>query len=482
MYHEHPIKILKYSSKNIWLLIFPLFRNIKNFHISSDFFYNWIRGAWFDILIVGLIVIFGMLKWHFSEIIIGDNSIIHTNGLFIKVKTVIPYRNISSLTFERPFYLTPFRAIRFRCDTSSGIFNSADMKLTINERVYSSICKQIPNIKCNDHSNGLPKPTAISIILFSMFFSSGLSGAIYMAAFFFKGGDIARKIISEYLKKISAGTEMITGSHLIKISNAAFGIGIFFIGAWFISFIINIQRYSRYNVNMDDKCLKLSYGVITRRDYHITSVHINYTDLRQNLIMKLFRAITVHISCSGYGSGRNLPVLLPVKKEKKMSRELEAMGILSGASSEFCPKGIKNLWQYTWMPVLCALLSFPLHKIISGFIPELYELTLFAAIMAEVPSIWFIAVKIGAFITSGISLYDDKIMVRCNKLNTFHTVIADRRKLIQFEIEQTIFQRRRKACSIIFYFEGEKHKRYKVKGISVKDANDISLLLDYDSI
>lgn len=481
MYHEHPIKILKYSAKNIWLLIFPLLRGIKSFRLSSDFFYNWVRGAWFDILIVGLIVIFGMLRWRCSEITIGDSSITHINGLFFKVKTVIPYRNISSLTFERPFYLSPFRAVKFRCDTSSGIFSSADMKLTINERLCSVIRENMPDISGRNSSDAAPESTALSVILFSMFFSSGLSGAVYMAAFFFKGGDIARKIIGEYLKRISVGTEKVAGSHLLKISDAAFGIGVFFIGAWLISFIINIQRYARFKVAMDDKCLKLSYGAITRRDYRIMSAHINYTDLRQNLIMKLFRAITVHISCSGYGDGRrSLPVLLPVKSEKNMSRELEAMDVPDRAGSEFRPKGIRNLWQYIWMPVLPAVLSFPIHRIVSGFVPELYELTLFCAIMAEVPAVWFTAVKIGAFITSGISLYDDKIMVRCNKWTTFHTVIADRRKLIQFELEQTLFQKRRKACSVSFWFEGEKHKKYKVKGISVKNAESIAMLLDYD--
>ena len=28
-YHEHPIKILRYSAKNLWLLIFPLLRSLR---------------------------------------------------------------------------------------------------------------------------------------------------------------------------------------------------------------------------------------------------------------------------------------------------------------------------------------------------------------------------------------------------------------------------------------------------------------------
>lgn len=482
MYHEHPIKILKYSSKNIWLLVFPLLRNIRGIRLSTDYIYTWLRGAWFDILIIGLIVIFGMLRWHFSEIELGSRGITHLNGIFFRIKTIIPYENISSMTFERPFYLVPFNAVKFRCDTSSGIFSSADMKLTVSEKVSRIIGEHIPDVHRSSANNNIPKPTALSVILFSMFFSSGLSGAVYIAVFFFKGGDIARKIITEYLRRISEGTERVRGIHLLRISDAAFGIGVFFIGAWLISFIINIQRYSRFSVRVDSRCMKLSYGAVTRRDFRIISSHINFIDLRQNLIMKLFGAITVHISCPGYGAGRSsLPVLLPVKREKNMRRELEAIGVFSGTGRDFRPSGIKNYWQYVWAAVLPAVLAFPFHKAISGLIHGFSELTLFAAVMTEVPAVWLTAVRTGAFITSGVSLYDDKIMVRCCKRTTFHTVISDRRKLVRYETEQTLFQKRRRACSVSFWFEGEKHRRFKVKGLSEHDAQCIAKLLEYDS-
>ena len=39
VYREHPIKILRYSAKNLWLLIFPLLRSLRfirsRFRISS---------------------------------------------------------------------------------------------------------------------------------------------------------------------------------------------------------------------------------------------------------------------------------------------------------------------------------------------------------------------------------------------------------------------------------------------------------------
>ena len=100
--------------------------------------------------------------------------------------------------------------------------------------------------------------------------------------------------------------------------------------------------------------------------------------------------------------------------------------------------------------------------------------------MLSIPSIWFIIVKTAAFFTSGISIYDDKIMIRCCKWTGFHTVVAERKKLVKAELEQTIFQKIGGRCSVSLWFEGEEHIKYKVKAIDIKNAVKISELLDHN--
>ena len=43
-YHEHPIKILRYSAKNLWLLIFPLLRSLRFYPFSLQNFVEWGAG------------------------------------------------------------------------------------------------------------------------------------------------------------------------------------------------------------------------------------------------------------------------------------------------------------------------------------------------------------------------------------------------------------------------------------------------------
>lgn len=478
LYHEHPLRILRYSAKNIWLLIFPLIRGFNVFHHSKEWFYNWVKGAWFDILVVGLIILFGYIRWYFARIDITDSALIHSNGIIFNVRTTIPFVSISSATAVRPFYLCPFKAVNVRCDTRAGFFNSADMKFMVTEKIYGEIVKKLPQVSEDDKIETIPKPTALSIILFSFFFSSGLSGAIYIATFFFQGGNIAQDIIGASISKISEESEKINRRLLLRIPDAAIIIGMIFIGAWLLSFLINILTYARFHIECDNKCFYTSYGAINRKEHRINASHINYTDLRQNLIMKFFEAVAVHISCAGYGTGkRSLPVLLPVRKEKNIGKDLEAIGILSGVRTEFRPKRT-GLWHYVWLPVILSATAFPVHFVIARFFPLFSELSFFAAIMIEIPSIWFVIVKSAAFFTSGISVYDDKIMVRCCKWSEFHTVIADRKKLVKAELEQTIFQKIGGRCSIGLWFEGEGQIKFKVKSLDFFDAVRISQLLD----
>ncbi|MDE6834852.1 MAG: PH domain-containing protein, partial [Ruminococcus sp.] len=125
------------------------------------------------------------------------------------------------------------------------------------------------------------------------------------------------------------------------------------------------------------------------------------------------------------------------------------------------------------------VIVFPIHIFIKKYIPTLAELSFFFVVMVEILLLWFIAVKLTAFFTSGISLYDDKIMVRCSKKAGFHTVVAERQKLVKFEIQQPIFQKISGKCSIILWFGGEERSHFKVRAMRVEDVKKISEILGY---
>lgn len=479
MCREHPLKILRYSIKNIWLLIFPFLRGIYTYHFDKNWFYSWVKGAWFDIAVLGIILVFGFIRWIFSRIDFTEDEIVRRDGVFIRVNTYIPYKNVSSVTVERPIYLAPFRAMRFRCDTRAGIFKTVDLKLLISRKTMLAIMRHMPNVDEEYKIKGIPQPTSLSVLLFSIFFSSGFSGTVYLATFFFKGGDIAYDIIGRSLNILTAETAKINDRLVLKIPTAAIFIGVFFIASWFLSFVVNVFRYGRFMVECDKDCMKVRYGIIDHKEYRIKTSHINYTDLRQNLIMKFIGAVAVHISCAGYGASKNrLPVLLPVKLEKSLGKNLQVIGIYSGIKNEYSaqPAGIGS---YLLNPLIFGALIIPLHDMIAKLFPRFAELSFFVAVMLEIPTIWFIIVKFVALMTSGVAFYDDKIMIRCATWTSFHTVVSELDKIVKIELVQSYLQVFSGRCSMSIWFEGEEHKRFKIKAMKVEEVKKIEKIIGY---
>jgi uncharacterized membrane protein YdbT with pleckstrin-like domain len=372
--------------------------------------------------------------------------------------------------------------MKIYCDTSAGIFNSTDMKLIVSRKVCREITKQIPGINGKHKADYISKPKITSIFMFSAFFSSSFSGAVYLAAFFFRGGDLAKDIIAVSLDKIAEETSKIPLLVISHIPAAAIGIGTFFLVTWMISFVINMIRYYGFSIRSEGGFMEISCGALTRHRYRITESQINYADLRQNLIMKFCKSVAVNVNCAGYGASNNhIPVIFPIKKEKNISKGLEAVGICSGLRNEFRP-GLKNFWAYIWAPTITALCIYPVYRFIPLLFPRLAELTSFAVVMAEIPALWMILVKLAAVATSGISVYDDKIMIRYSGGFRFHTIVAARSRIAKISITQTPFQKAVNNCTVGIYFNGEQTKRHYVKALSCSDAEKIALMLGYENI
>lgn len=465
-YHEHPLRILKYSLKNIWLLIFPLLRGISVWKFDPAGIYSWIKGAWLDILVLVLILLYGLLRWFFSEITLTDSVITHKSGFIVRIQRNIPFESVSSASTETLFFLVPFKAVAVRCDTRAGFMKSTDLKLLVSQKTADVIMSHIPDVNVEKAIKGIPKPNLTSVLLFSVFFSSGFSGAVYIAAFFFKGGDIAHDIVGFAMDRITMQAEQIYNKLLSGIPKAAAIVGIFFLAAWFFSFILNLLMYSFFRIKADMDCINVSFGLVKRRRHKIKTEHINFVDLRQNLIMKICGAVAVNISCAGYGYESHLPVLLPISWERDFESKY---GLTKDEEMKYRPKYTAFI-SYAGMPLICIILTAVLHHF-SDLLPAgLEDLFLFLAVMAYIPLTWLVMVKIVALFTSEIVVNNDNVILRCARGTQFHTVIAKRENVALVEIRQNILQKLFRKCNIVMWFNGESISRYMVRGIKISDA------------
>ena len=113
MHREHPLRIARYSKKSIWLLIFPILRGA--YHIATrEELLAWLRGTWFDVLILCIILAYGWLNWYRRVFTVENEQLYVREGIIFIRQRYLPLRNLASMTVERPFWLRPVRASYLR--------------------------------------------------------------------------------------------------------------------------------------------------------------------------------------------------------------------------------------------------------------------------------------------------------------------------------------------------------------------------------
>lgn len=487
MKNQHFIKIFSYCSKNMWLLIFPLIRGLMTISIFDfDGLYHWFEGAWFDLLIILVIFIAGVVRWKFSRFEVKDDRIIYSNGIFLKTVMEIPYNKITSFSIENQFFMRFIGAADVYIDTSSGKFGDNDLKITVSKRIAFSIKNSIRKYVESNHSEIIGecsykyKPKWKNIFFFSFIFSSTLTGVIYISFFFIKSGKIIEEILQEkMIDKLSDVSKNLAQILPVYISPVTITIALFFIGSWLISFIMNIFKYSRFKISVYGKIAEISTGILTKRHYYINNSKINYIDLRQSIVTKIAKVMSINVNCSGYGNTRKeIPVIIPLMHEKFAVPALKAMIPDSPKPKKLKYKpSLRFLWRYSWRAVILCAVWVLLYIAADYFFPVYHSAYVFLLVMAEIPSVWYLIVCIVSNCTSGISHSGDSICIKYSRGYVFHTVLADKNRIVKSVISQNIFQKATHTCDIIIYANSEQTINHCLKSIKYSEAMEIQSFL-----
>ncbi len=473
IYREHRLRILRYSAKSIWLLIFPLLRGIHVSRFDADRIYSWIKGAWFDIAILAVILLFGLLKWRCSRIIITNEKIVHIEGIFFESRRVIPLKNVSSFTVEAPFYLRPFRAQRVFLSTNGGA-GERRMRLIVGEPEVCAIRESVEKNSEKSCTGYEYYPGAVLLVLYSLFFSSSLTGAVYIALFMFRGGEIARELTAVSFDRIAYETTKLTGLFIRSIPYATVLVGSLFLSAWVISFIVNFSRYYGFRLCREAGRTEILCGLSVLRKTEIRNDRICYAELRQTFIMKLAGLYSVNINCGGYPAGkRRQPVIYPVIKARRMLK------LNKGSEQKVAPK-ITSLWQYIWKPILSGVSACYLSALLAEKSNELSQFTELFTLMALLFTLWRTIIGAVSLLTGYIKTDGERIIISCAKGSIFSTVIADKSSLSEVKIKATVFQRLFGKCSISLIFSGKKKNICTIKGVKYKNAERIFKALGYN--
>ena len=469
MKKQHWLKIFHYASKRLWLLLIPLMRSLLLLRVPIS---EWIRGAWVDLSIIFFILGTAILRWYMTRYKIEDNCIVYNTGIIVRRHIKIPYTNLCSVYTVRNFFLRPIRVVTVHLDTNSGPASNSDFSIMVKksendlllEKIYS---KNKSAVKIHTSY----KPSKFNLIFFSFAFSSTLSGAIFISTLIFESGQIVGESLEQ---RLIYTFDEITRKISLGLPPIAVGISLFIICAWLISFIRNLARYIKFRISRNGDSIKIHNGFFTKRHYYINVPKINYVNLRQNLLMKVFKVMSVQVSCSGYGKAKNeLPVIIPITTKKQVISSLKlllpSMKIASG--------GIKsskvNFFKFIWLPVILLAVDGISVLVLVHFFHFWREIIIFLGIMIAIVSTWLLIVKLNALFTTGISYEKDNFTLRYSVLFNFHTILVPKDKIVKVKITQSIFQKCTKSCDVRIYTTNEFIKPHWIMALNLQETLDL---------
>ena len=132
MSRQHKIAILKYTTKNFWMLPIPLVRGLAAVRFDV---YRWFQGAYWDLIVIMLMIGFAVLRWYFVRFEVGEKGIFISHGILIRNEFTVPYPAVACASATRSLWLRPIRAVTVALDSDShstlGHGKKADVELII---------------------------------------------------------------------------------------------------------------------------------------------------------------------------------------------------------------------------------------------------------------------------------------------------------------------------------------------------------------
>ena len=452
-------------SKNFWLLLIPLIRGL--IYLRGDV-YAWVRGAYVDILVILVIAGSAYLRWYFTWYEVKGTSIVIKKGIIAKARFTVPFTSICAISAERKFLFRPIKAVNLYLDTNSGTLQSADVQITVRLKDYEALFKIISKRKESSGVKTSYRPSQTNLVLFSFLFSSTLSGVVFLATLLIQSSKIVGHSLEQTL--FTAVTDV---SRKLALGLPPLAIGISFVisAGWIFSFVSSLLRYLGFKIERVNKIINIHTGFFTRRHYYINSDKINYADLRQNLLTKLFSIMSVHVNCSGYGKAKNeIPVFVPITTKNQVYSSLQLllpnMSVISG--------GIKPRWNYffrfIWVPFF-SMLGIPVASfILNRIFPLWNSMILFVAVMSEIPIIWLLIAKFTHFFTTRISYSDKSLCLQYSFGYAFHTILIPKNKISKITVKQSITQTPAKSCDVRVYSNSEFTKCHRVICMPIDDV------------
>lgn len=407
---------------------------------------------------------FAWLRWISVWVSFDSEKMILRKGLYISSEDTVFYSNISTLSITQNFLYRLLGASTVYIGTNSGKADQADLKMILRRSDADRLYEELKGSRKKSLNYSI-LPNKLRLIVFSLFFSSALSGVLIILALLLEIGKIvdreveARLILdtlNEAARRVSLYVPPIITVIVIVI-----------ISAWALSFISNLFVFWGFVLTKCSDSIYIKSGVVTKNRHILLRDRINYIDLKQSFLSKVFNVSSLHLNCSGYGSaGRNeLSVVLPITTRKEINGAIEEVFPEYPRPKIELKSNPRSYLSFFMMPLIFAAVPAAAFGAFYVFLPTWFEAAKPAFAISMIPALWLALCRALSMFTTGLGFSGDFMTLRYSKLFTFHTVIVPKERLTQIVIRQSPFQRMSGGCSAIIYTSSESRARHLILGL-----------------
>ncbi|WP_051588967.1 PH domain-containing protein [Ruminococcus sp. NK3A76] len=466
-HRQHPMMILGYTSRAMWLLLIPLVKYLValKFDIRS-----WLVTNWVDILAISAIFAFAVLRWVFIYFEIDEKSMTAHSGYFGLAATRLAFEVVTTVSVHQSSFQRLFGASTLYIDTDAKSVSRADIILVLPKKRAEHILGLITD----DSSHGVKytvESKKRSQLAFSMFFSSTLSGVVIFAGLLFEASRIVDRKIEIIILNTAAGE---ISKYTQKIPFIIVISALVVIGGWLLSFFANLMRYWHFSVTRQGGRLTVRSGIWTLRHDVMDRDRIYYYDITRSLLMKIFRICTINVYCTGYGKRRSeIPTIAPITTDKEVDKTLSLLMPRFARPKTTLTTGKRELWRFICIPFVVFMFVPVLRQVAVFIFPRWVSEINIISFISSVPCIWLIIVKLAAAFNTGIGFNDKCCVLDYCSFYRFHRVVIKRDKITRVAILQTWAQEKKGYCSVEICTENEKYKKHIIKHLPVDAAMSI---------
>jgi len=449
--HTHKFTIFSEIFKSIKDSIFPIILFLISLGSKIPKKYG---GNYTEILIVIvfliLIVVLSIFRWKKNEYSLNDEGMYLKYGVFEVHERTLPFSQVHSADISSSLVQRIFNVYKLEIDTLGGdkkseisILLSKQEAFRVKEVIFNgSKNKDKVEIKQGDKNH---KYTCSLKDLFVMATMSTkiIASFFIIFAFYSKIEDILPGKLKKWAQtSIDDSVKGVSRSDIIKY--IVILILFVLVISWIISVIITVIKYYGFEVIRQEDNIKLSYGLLDKKEVTIPVKRIQSVTIVEGIIKKSFGYFSLNVETIGYGKDKGESTMIcPIAREKILNKFFEDIIPEMNIKYDLTKSPKRALKGFLLVNLIGYIVAMAL---IARFVPYGYYIFILLPIIV----IW----QYVQFGDNGMYNGEDLVVLRYRKLSR-ETVIVQRECVQSMEKVQNVFQKKRAIAKYKITIAGE---------------------------